>query len=229
MKISTALLDVNNPVTIDGTTIGALIATAGKRHLWEERSGTSIDTIVIHYISAVQRSPRTPFRFDLILKILCDFGVSSHYLIDRRGAVSRLVPEEKRAWHCGGSIMPAPDNRQAVNDFSIGIELVATPTSGFTVAQYRSLSRLCDTIERLHNRVFTYVGHEAIAGERAVAMGLRKDIKVDPGKLFDWEEFNRLLEEARKNKESSQESGVRSQESGVRSQESGVRRKNRGN
>jgi N-acetylmuramoyl-L-alanine amidase len=48
--------------------------------------------------------------------------VSSHYTIDRDGTVTTHVPEELRAWHAGVSRMD--DGRTAVNDFSIGIELV---------------------------------------------------------------------------------------------------------
>ena len=197
MKIVDCLLDVNNGIVAEGASIGARIAAAGKEHLWEERRGAALDTVVVHYISAERSAPRTPFAADRILKIFCDFSVSSHYLIGRRGDVLRLVPEEKRAWHCGGSIMPEPDDRRAVNEFSIGIELVATPASGFTASQYRALAGLCADIERRHRRRFIYTGHETIAGARAVALGLRTDVKVDPGKHFDWAGFFTLLENAR--------------------------------
>jgi N-acetyl-anhydromuramyl-L-alanine amidase AmpD len=197
MKIHPCLLDSNNTVQADGVSIGSMIAATGIEHLWEERRGTTIDTIVIHYISAIRIAPGAPFEMDQILKIFCNFGVSSHYLISRRGAVFLLVPEEKRAWHCGGSIMPEPDNRQAVNEFSIGIELVATPVSEFSQLQYRALSRLCADIERRHDRRFSYTGHENIAGERAVALGLRTEVKVDPGKHFSWNSFFEFLKKAR--------------------------------
>ena len=48
--------------------------------------------------------------------------VSAHYTIDRDGTVVSHVAEQKRAWHAGPSRMK--DGRIAVNDFSIGIELV---------------------------------------------------------------------------------------------------------
>jgi N-acetyl-anhydromuramyl-L-alanine amidase AmpD len=38
-----------------------------------------------------------------------------------------------------------------------------------------------------------YVGHEDIAGKRAVRRGLRVDIKTDPGPNFDWIRFRRDL------------------------------------
>lgn len=198
MQINRCLLDAGNSLSVEGTALGAMIAAAGKRHLWEERRGSAVDVVVVHYTSAAALAPAAPFDKGLILKIFCYYGVSSHYLVGRDGAVDMLVPEEMKAWHAGGSIMPEPDNRRAVNDFSVGIELAATASSGFTSAQYRSLTELCAAIELRHGRRFACVGHDRIAGERAVALGLRKDMKVDPGRLFDWERFFSELDEKRK-------------------------------
>lgn len=198
MKITPSLLDADNQLKVDGISLGRRIRASGKEHLWEERAGGAIDTIVIHYISASAIMPDSPFNHGAILKIFCDYGVSSHFLISRRGAVYRLVPEEKKAWHCGGSIMPEPDNRKGVNEFSIGIELVATPISGFSSLQYRAASFLCADLEKRHRKEFLYTGHEQIAGVRAVALGLRKEAKEDPGRLFDWENFFRQLKNARR-------------------------------
>jgi len=182
-------LDDKNRFVVDGITVGEKIASSGKVHLWEERAHGSVDTVVIHYMSAVNIAPQRPYDLDLLLGIFCDYGVSCHYLISRRGKVLRLVPEEKKAWHCGGSIMPEPDNRTGVNEFSIGIELAAAAQSGFTASQYNSLCKLCVDIEKRHGREMRYVGHDQIAGERAAARGLRKDCKTDPGPLFDWNFF----------------------------------------
>jgi AmpD protein len=145
--------------------------------------------VVIHFISAVNVDPARPYDFGLILKIFCDYRVSSHYFINRDGVITRLVPEGMRAWHAGLSIMPEPDNRKGVNEFSIGIELAATEDSGYTELQYDALRQLCQDIEKRHGKRMTYVGHDQIAGKRAVAMGVRADCKVDPGPLFDWERF----------------------------------------
>jgi N-acetyl-anhydromuramyl-L-alanine amidase AmpD len=189
VKITTCLLDAENPFPAGDASLGALIAASGKRRLWEERSGAAVDVIVVHYLSAVVAAPDAPFQKDLVLRLFCDYGVSSHYLIGRRGGVLRLVPESMKAWHAGGSIMPEPDNRRAVNDFSIGIELMATATSGFTPSQYVSLVQLCGDIERRNRRKFLYAGHDRIAGARAVKLGLRSEPKIDPGARFDWERF----------------------------------------
>jgi N-acetyl-anhydromuramyl-L-alanine amidase AmpD len=197
MKISSCLLDTKNRLPAGGVSIGVLVGASGKKRLWSGRSGVRVDVIVVHYSSAVRVAPRAPYVIWRLLRIFCEYGVSSHYLIDRGGRVLRLVPESRKAWHAGGSIMPGPDNRRAVNDFSIGIELMATADSGFTHAQYRSLARLCADIERRKGRVFSYVGHDQVAGKRAVSLGLRSDVKVDPGRLFDWARFRRSLEKER--------------------------------
>lgn len=200
MKIKTLLLDVENQFFLCNNTVGERIRESGKQWFWQDRSSNQIDVIVIHYISAINLQPGFPFDLKAILGIFCDYGVSSHYLIDRRGITTMLVPEQKKAWHCGGSIMPEPDNRTGVNDFSIGIELMATEKSGFTGLQYKSLCRLCDSIEIRYGREFKYVGHDQIAGERAVSLGLREGIKNDPGDLFDWQHFTACMEKLRRSR-----------------------------
>ena len=198
MNINECLLDAENGYPVDPVevpaTIGSLIASSGKKRLWDDRAGgiDAIDTIVIHYMSAAAVSPDDPYNLSRLLKIFCDYGVSAHYLIARDGEVCRLVPEEMKAWHAGPSIMPEPDNRTGVNEFSIGIELAATESSGFTDAQYETLNGLCADIEERRRKKMVYVGHDMIAGERAVALGVRKEPKVDPGPLFDWSRLARI-------------------------------------
>ena len=198
MNITQCLLDSNNKIPFDNVPLGLRIANLRKEHLWDDRARDSIDTIVIHYASAADLDPKRQFDALSVMRIFCDLGVSSHYLIDRKGAVYQLAPEEKKAWHCGGSIMPAPDNRRGENDFSIGIELIATNLSGFTQKQYSNLGALCANIEKRYVKKIVYVGHEDIAGKRSVELGLRKDVKTDPGNNFDWGEFKKCLKLHRK-------------------------------
>lgn len=186
MQISSCFLDASNARVLEGRSVGDRIRERGKQQLWDDRGDCPIDTVVIHFISDSERNPTTPFSFDGIIRVFCDFGVSSHFLIERNGAVWQLAPCEKRAWHCGRSVMPPPDNRAEVNDFSIGIELVATEQSGYTDDQYASLCEVCGWAEGRFGAL-TYVGHEHIAGERAVQMGLRAEPKTDPGALFEWQ------------------------------------------
>ncbi len=191
MKIKQCLLALDNTKKIHGKTISHWILQQNKQHLWSSREKGIIDTVVIHYMSAIETRPDKPFGLDAVLELFCKFGVSSHYLINREGIIYQLVPEEEKAWHCGGSIMPAPDKRQGVNEFSLGIELVATYDSGFTEEQYCTLAAISVEIERRWS-IKIYTGHENIAGKNAVSLGLRKDIKSDPGELFDWEKFYKL-------------------------------------
>lgn len=191
MKITRCLLDSQNQMKIQNTTVSEKVLQQNKEYLWEVRETEVIDTIVIHYISASEISPDDPYNLEAVIEVFIKYGVSSHYLIDRTGIIYNLVPDDKKAWHCGGSIMPEPDSRQGVNEFSIGIELMALEGSGFTDAQYDSLAMLCFDLEKKH-QIKKYVGHEDIAGERAVKMGLRENVKTDPGPLFDWDRFYSL-------------------------------------
>ena len=155
--------------------------------IWGERSGTSeIDTVVIHAMSASGVSPENPFSVNNCIQILIDYDVSAHYLIDRGGNIIQLVPEDKKAWHAGISRMPAPDNRDGVNDFSIGIELIGNEEEPFEEAQYNALNFLLGDIKKRRNTVKNIVGHQHIATQELVDLGLRKDVKWDPGKMFDW-------------------------------------------
>jgi N-acetyl-anhydromuramyl-L-alanine amidase AmpD len=188
MKIIKTFLNSDNSMVVRGSTISQRILQQNKQHLWSEREKGVVDTIVVHYISAIEAIPDNPFEMEAVLELFCEYGVSSHYLINREGVVYQLVPEEKKAWHCGGSIMPAPDEREGVNEFSIGIELMATHDSGFTEEQYDALAAICREIEKRWD-IKIYTGHENIAGKNAVTLGLRREVKTDPGPLFDWEKF----------------------------------------
>ena len=156
-------------------------------NIWGERSGANeIDTIVIHAMHAGVVYPEEPFSAENCIKILKDYDVSSHYIIDRNGKTIQLAPEEKKAWHAGISKMPTPDNRDGVNDFSIGIELIGNEEEPFSKEQYYALNFLIDDIKKRQN-IKQIVGHQHIATQELVDLGLRKDAKWDPGKMFEWE------------------------------------------
>src|SRR5260370_42287654 len=57
------------------------------------------------------------------LERLCDpdARVSAHYVIEENGAIWRLVPENRRAFHAGGSCWEGESDLNAV---SLGIEIV---------------------------------------------------------------------------------------------------------
>lgn len=185
MKVNKCYLNIKNEKSVNNIPLSAIIKKQHKEHLWDERREGIIDTVVIHAMSAVELNQHDPYNFELLLDIFCTYSVSSHFMIQRSGTIWQLVPENKKAWHCGASIMPEPDNRYGVNEFSIGIELIGIINSEFTMQQYKSLAALCNDIEKRWN-IKNYIGHEDIAGVRAVHLGLRKDEKKDPGPCFDW-------------------------------------------
>jgi predicted outer membrane repeat protein len=171
-----------------------------------------VDTVVIHHISATnwfdpafqkqfkaqlqslerelkltpETLPQHRFEPRLCRAILEAYGLSSHYMIGRDGTLVQLVKERDIAFHAGESRMPEGDLRSAVNDFSIGVELIAAdagsgtdveadPAGAYTDAQYEALRALLRTLHDTHS-IKKVVGHNEIAPGR----------KMDPGPLFDW-------------------------------------------
>ena len=134
------------------------------KSLYSERNA-SVDTVVIHAMSAINVYPRNPFSIKKCIEIFIDYEVSAHYIIDRKGRIYHLVPEEKKAWHAGVAGM---------NDISIGIELMGSETVPFEEAQYAALNSLIADIKKRH-KIKSIVGHQEI-----------KESKWDPGKMFDW-------------------------------------------
>ncbi len=111
---------------------------------------------------------------------LCDpqSRVSAHYVVDEAGAVFRLVPEERRAWHAGVSFWRG---RRDLNARSIGVEIVNPGHEfgyrRFPDMQMAAVAALCaDIVTRRGIAPWNVVGHSDIAPRR----------KSDPGELFDW-------------------------------------------
>jgi N-acetylmuramoyl-L-alanine amidase len=131
-----------------------------------------IDMLVLHY-TGMQSAAAA-------LDRLCDPAarVSAHYLVEEDGAVWRLVPEDRRAFHAGVSCWRGEID---LNQVSIGVE-IANPGHEwgyrpFPEPQMAAVERLCgDLIGRWPIRPDRVVGHSDIAPER----------KADPGELFDW-------------------------------------------
>jgi len=134
--------------------------------------GAEIDMLVLHYTgmrSAQEAIARLRDR---------DARVSSHYLVEEDGAVWRLVPEERRAWHAGVSYWRG---RSGLNDVSIGIEVVNPGHEhgyrDFPVLQTAAVCDLClDIFSRHAVPARNIVAHSDIAPDR----------KDDPGERFDW-------------------------------------------
>ncbi len=141
----------------------------------DRQEGAVVDTLIIHSM----HNPEAKDRFSATSCRTCleKHGVSTHYIVDRGGTVWRTVPEDKKAWHAGVGRMPAPDGREEVNAFSIGVELAGTEDTNFTEAQYRALALLTKDIMSRHE-IKTICGHSDIAPER----------KTDPWGL-DWSRY----------------------------------------
>lgn len=131
-----------------------------------------VDMLILHYTG--MRTAQEA------LDRLCDPAarVSAHYLIDEDGAATRLIAEEKRAWHAGVSSWRG---RTDINGASIGIELVNPGHEfgyrSFPEQQMAALEALATGILGRHPIPARHViGHSDIAPLR----------KQDPGEIFDW-------------------------------------------
>lgn len=166
-----------------------------------------ITHIMIHYISNASMNPRSPYEIKDVLSIFKQYGVSTHYLINRNGDIFQLVPENRIAFHAGkGSLPNFPQYTNKLNDYSIGIELLAIGTEnemisvmskdqyskvnpsfvGFTTEQYDSLNHLVKDILKRNPSVINdrkhVIGHDEYAPNR----------KFDPGSLFSWSKISVL-------------------------------------
>ncbi len=132
------------------------------------RDGLTPTIVVLHYTAMAD--------CEAALARLCDprAEVSAHYLISRKGQVTQLVDEEKRAWHAGeGEWRGMAD----INSRSIGIELDNTGTHPFPEPQMAALEALLrDILTRWPIDPLDIIGHSDMAPGR----------KQDPGPRFDW-------------------------------------------
>lgn len=160
-----------------------------------------ITHVMLHFISNAVEKPHDPHNVDDVHSIFTEYGISAHYMIGRDGEVYQLVDEDRVAFHAGkGSVPGYPEYQNKMNDYSIGIELLALGTRdemlsmisgeiydsidpsdiGYTDAQYHSLNLLLEDIYKQHPSVLKdrkhVVGHDEYAQGR----------KTDPGSLFDW-------------------------------------------
>ena len=138
----------------------------------KKRSKNSIKIIIIHY-TGMQSERESIIR-------LCNVKskVSSHFLINQKGKVYRLVQDNQIAWHAGKSCW---GNYKNLNKNSIGIELVNKGHwfgyTYFRKKQILSLVKICKTLVKKYKiRKKNIVGHSDIAPLR----------KIDPGEKFPW-------------------------------------------
>ena len=155
--------------------------------------GLDIDALIIHAISL----PPGQYGDGYIEQFFCnqlekeahpyfaeiaDIKVSSHFFIHRSGELVQFVPVHQRAWHAGASCCMG---REAVNDFSIGIELEGCDDDTFEEAQYLTLIELTQMLVTALPTLST----EHIYGHADIAPGR----KTDPGPGFDWQFYRSAL------------------------------------
>jgi AmpD protein len=111
-------------------------------------------------------------------KEISNLKVSSHFLIERSGALKQYVSIHDKAWHAGVSRFK---DQEECNDFSIGIELEGTDSTKYEIDQYKKLIDLSNVLMQNYPLITKerIVGHSDISPKR----------KTDPGKLFDWNYF----------------------------------------
>lgn len=143
---------------------------------WDERT-LPVSMVVLHYTGLPTAQEA--------LERMCDpqAKVSAHYMIDEDGTVTRLVDEDKRAWHAGRSYWRGISD---INSASVGIELVNPGHEWgyrpFPEAQMEALIPLLAAILDRHGiDPANVVGHSDVAPAR----------KDDPGELFDWKLLGR--------------------------------------
>ena len=141
------------------------------------RKNSDIKLIVIHYTGMQSR-------IESIKRLLSPkHKVSTHYLIDRKGQILKMVDDNKIAWHAGKSKWK---NYINLNKYSIGIELVNKGHEfgyeKFTIAQVNKLIKLCKNLKKKYKiKNSNVVGHSDIAPLR----------KQDPGEKFPWRKLQK--------------------------------------
>jgi len=135
--------------------------------------GRGVDMIVLHYTGMKTAQAALDRLRDPTAK------VSAHYVVDEDGAVLRLVPEDRRAWHAGVAFWRGATD---INARSIGIEIVNPGHEhgyrDFGALQTAAVCDLClDILSRHPVPARNVVAHSDVAPER----------KEDPGERFDWQ------------------------------------------
>ena len=114
-----------------------------------------------------------------MLDTLHQYKLSVHYMIDSKGKVYLLVPEEKVAWHAGTSFWAGDSG---LNWTSIGIELehFEFGQTDYPKIQIKALKKLVkEIILRYKIRPENIVAHSDISPEA----------KMDPGRGFPWKQL----------------------------------------
>jgi len=146
-------------------------------HSSQDRNKNKIKFIVIHYTgmqserACVERLTNKKSK------------VSTHYLVNKKGNITRIVDDKYIAWHAGKSKWK---NFINLNNQSIGIELVNKGHQfgyeNFPKKQISKLVILCKIlIKKYKIKKTNILGHSDIAPLR----------KMDPGEKFPWKHLSK--------------------------------------
>lgn len=138
---------------------------------YNDRKGKKVNTLVIH--ASAQHTA------EALMDKLIERELSSHYLVDEKGEITRMVPEACRAWHAG---VGEWNGDKDLNSTSIGIEMCngLFGEQPFTDRQIESLTELClHLIDKYDIAPTQIIGHSDLAPSR----------KIDPGSMFPWEKM----------------------------------------
>lgn len=164
---------------------------------WEREH--DVEFVMLHFTSYVVADREDPYNLEAIRKTYTDYGVSTHYLVDRDGTIYCYIPEDRVAWHAGEGTWGGDEKyTDKMNFYAIGIELLGIGTQedmasylhpeeyaaldpsiiGFTDAQYTAVQELVADLclrydipaDREH-----IIGHDEFSPDN-----------TDPGDLLDW-------------------------------------------
>ncbi|MCB4822992.1 N-acetylmuramoyl-L-alanine amidase [Roseicella aerolata] len=139
----------------------------------ERPDGTPVDVLVLHYTGMRSGAEAIARLRDPAAR------VSAHYVVEEDGAIFRLVPEHRRAWHAGISHWRG---ETGMNGRSIGIELVNPGHEwGYRPFPALQMAAACDLCLEILAR------HPIPARNVVAHSDIAPDRKEDPGEFFDWE------------------------------------------
>lgn len=143
---------------------------------YDKRAGDAVPSLIILHYTGMKTAKDA-------LERLCDPAskVSAHYVVEERGRIHHLVPDDKRAWHAGTSYWAGEKD---INSHSIGIEIVNPGHEHgyrpFPPRQINAVLKLCRGLMKIYDiKPWNILGHSDIAPAR----------KQDPGELFPWQDL----------------------------------------
>jgi N-acetylmuramoyl-L-alanine amidase len=133
--------------------------------------------IVIHADAAISKDHRSSINW--IMNPAAD--VSYHAIIGRDGSITQLVPDDRRAWHCGVSSYGGVHD---VNDFSIGI-CFSNLNDG---AELYTAQAIAQGVELVAAKMRQFgIGLDGICTHEQIARPMGR--KTDPGIQFPLQGF----------------------------------------